>query len=55
MLGGDLKKAELLSARLGDVMSYTYAAMSTIRFYEQRVSDKAEAKPYFDYATKSRL
>jgi hypothetical protein len=50
VLGGDLKKAELLSARLGDVMSYTYAAMATIRFYEQRVSDKAEAKPYFDYA-----
>lgn len=50
VLGGDLKKAELLSARLGDVMSFTYAAMATIRFYEQRVSDKAEAKPYFDYA-----
>lgn len=50
VLGGDLKKAELLSARLGDVMSYTYAAMATIRFYEQRVTNRAEAKPYFDYA-----
>lgn len=50
VLGGDLKKAELLSARLGDVMSYSYAAMATIRFYEQRVTNREEAKPYFDYA-----
>jgi alkylation response protein AidB-like acyl-CoA dehydrogenase len=50
VLGGNLKKAELLSARLGDVMSFTYGAMATIRYYEQRVSDRAEAKPYFEYA-----
>ncbi|WP_460312612.1 acyl-CoA dehydrogenase [Aliiglaciecola aliphaticivorans] len=50
VLGGDLKKAELLSARLGDVMSYTYAAMAVIRFYEQKVSNRAEALPYFEYA-----
>jgi alkylation response protein AidB-like acyl-CoA dehydrogenase len=50
VLGGDLKKAELLSARLGDVMSYTYGAMAVIRHYEQRVSNREEALPYFKYA-----
>jgi hypothetical protein len=50
VLGGDLKKAELLSARLGDMMSYLYAAMSAIRFYEQRVEDRKLAQPYFEYA-----
>jgi alkylation response protein AidB-like acyl-CoA dehydrogenase len=50
VLGGDLKKAELLSARLGDVMSYVYGAMATIRFYEQRVEDRQQAKAYFEYA-----
>ena len=50
VLGGDLKKAELLSARLGDIMSYLYGAMAAIRFYEQRIEDRQQAKPYFDYA-----
>ncbi|WP_137166254.1 acyl-CoA dehydrogenase [Salinimonas lutimaris] len=50
VLGGDLKKAELLSARLGDVMSYLYGAMAAVRFYEQRIEDRQLARPYFDYA-----
>ncbi|MFS1702965.1 acyl-CoA dehydrogenase [Aestuariibacter sp. GS-14] len=50
VLGGDLKKAELLSARLGDIMSYLYGAMASIRYYEQRIEDRQQAKPYFDYA-----
>ncbi|WP_339891033.1 acyl-CoA dehydrogenase [uncultured Alteromonas sp.] len=50
VLGGDLKKAELLSARLGDVMSYLYGAMAAIRFYEQRIEDRQLALPYFEYA-----
>ena len=50
VLGGDLKKAEMLSARLGDVMSYLYASMAVIRFYEQKVSDREDAKVFFDYA-----
>jgi alkylation response protein AidB-like acyl-CoA dehydrogenase len=50
VLGGDLKKAEMLSARLGDVMSYTYAAMAVVRFYEQRVENREEARAYFEYA-----
>jgi acyl-CoA dehydrogenase len=54
ILGGKLKQAELLSARLGDVMSYLYAAMASIRFYEQRVSaeERQQAAPYFHYATR---
>ncbi|MCF2949821.1 acyl-CoA dehydrogenase [Paraglaciecola aquimarina] len=50
VLGGNLKKAEMLSARLGDVMSYLYASMAVVRFYEQKVSNRNEAKPFFEYA-----
>ena len=52
VLAGDLKKAEMLSARLGDMMSYGYMSMACIRYYEQKISDadRADAKPYFDYA-----
>lgn len=54
VLGGKLKQAEMLSARLGDVMSYLYATMASIRYYEQKVSaaSRAEAAPYFHYATR---
>ena len=47
VLGGDLKKAELLSARLGDVMSYLYGAMAAIRFYEQRIEDRKTCATVF--------
>jgi acyl-CoA dehydrogenase len=40
----------MLSARLGDVMSYLYASMAVIRHYEQKVSNRNEAKPFFEYA-----
>lgn len=52
VLAGDLKKAEMLSARLGDMMSYGYMSMACIRYYEQKVSeaDRADARPYFEYA-----
>ena len=54
VLGGKLKQAELLSARLGDVMSYLYAAMASIRYYELKVSaeNREQAAPYFHYATR---
>ena len=54
VLGGKLKQAEMLSARLGDVMSFLYAAMASIRYYEQKVAseDKEQAKAYFHYATR---
>jgi len=53
VLGGKLKQAEMLSARLGDVMSFLYAAMASIKYYEQKVAaaDRKEAAPYFHYAT----
>lgn len=54
VLGGKLKQAEMLSARLGDVMSYLYAAMASIRYFETKVSEAArkDAEPYFHYATR---
>lgn len=54
VLGGKLKQAEMLSARLGDVMSYLYAAMASIRYYEQKLNaeQRIEAAPYFHYATR---
>lgn len=33
-LGGELKRRERISARLGDVMSYLYMACATLKYYE---------------------
>ncbi|MFK3859742.1 acyl-CoA dehydrogenase [Pseudoalteromonas rhizosphaerae] len=57
VLGGKLKQAEMLSARLGDVMSFLYAAMASIKYYEQKVasSEREQAAPYFHYATRFAL
>ncbi|MBU2919568.1 acyl-CoA dehydrogenase [Psychrosphaera sp. F3M07] len=50
VLGGDLKRKEMLSARLGDVMSYLFMAMANIKFYLQ--SDcREQITPYFNYGT----
>ncbi|MDB6096200.1 MAG: fadE [Francisellaceae bacterium] len=35
-LGGDLKRRERLSARLGDVLSYLYLASSVLKYYETK-------------------
>ena len=47
----------MLSARLGDVMSFLYAAMASIKYYEQKVasSEREQAAPYFHYATRFAL
>ena len=50
VLGGDLKRKEMLSARLGDVMSYLFMAMANIKFYLQS-KNKAELTHYFNYGT----
>ena len=50
MLGGDLKRKEMLSARLGDVLSYLFMAMGNIKFYVQSENRK-DLKPYFEYGT----
>ena len=57
VLGGKLKQAEMLSARLGDVMSHLYAAMASIKYYEQKVAvaQREQAAPYFHYATRHAL
>ncbi|MFU2511942.1 acyl-CoA dehydrogenase [Pseudoalteromonas sp. ASV78] len=57
VLGGKLKQAEMLSARLGDVMSFLYAAMASIKYYEQKIasSEREQAAPYFHYATRFAL
>jgi acyl-CoA dehydrogenase len=34
ILGGELKRKERISARLGDVMSYLYMACSSLKYYE---------------------
>lgn len=50
ILGGDLKRKELLSARLGDVMSYLFMAMANIKFYTQS-KNRIELTAYFEYGT----
>jgi acyl-CoA dehydrogenase len=50
VLGGDLKRKEMLSARLGDVMSYLFMAVGNIKFYLQS-ENKAELTHYFNYGT----
>jgi alkylation response protein AidB-like acyl-CoA dehydrogenase len=45
MLGGDLKRKENLSARLGDILSYLYMASCVLKYYEQ--TPRAEDEQYF--------
>jgi alkylation response protein AidB-like acyl-CoA dehydrogenase len=45
MLGGDLKRKENLSARLGDILSYLYMASCVLKYYEQ--TPRAEDEAYF--------
>ena len=50
VLGGDLKRKEMLSARLGDVLSYLFMAMANIKFYLQS-DHRNELVHYFNYGT----
>ena len=50
ILGGDLKRKEMLSARLGDVMSYLFMAMANVKFYSQS-SNRKDLEAYFVYGT----
>jgi alkylation response protein AidB-like acyl-CoA dehydrogenase len=50
VLGGDLKRKEMLSARLGDVLSYLFMAMGNIKFYLQS-KNRDELTNYFNYGT----
>ncbi len=39
MLGGDLKRKESLSARMGDVLSYLYLASAALKYYEDHTKN----------------
>jgi acyl-CoA dehydrogenase len=41
-LGGELKRKESLSARLGDVLSYLYLASTVLKYYEDNGSKKED-------------
>jgi len=49
-LGGDLKRKEMLSARLGDVISYLFLVMANTKFYLS--INKPQLKNYYLYGTK---
>jgi acyl-CoA dehydrogenase len=42
VLGGELKRKERLSARLGDVMSYLYMACSSLKYYKDNNERKCD-------------
>ncbi len=41
-MGGELKRAEKISARYGDLLSYLYMGSSTLKFYEESKCPEAE-------------
>ncbi len=53
-LGGELKRRERLSARLGDLLSYLYLASAVLKLYEDRQQPEAE-KQVVDYALQDLL
>jgi len=54
MLGGDLKRKEMLSARLGDVLSHLYIASSVLKFYEDNGRQVADL-PFVHYSIQRNL
>ncbi|MCB1843159.1 MAG: DUF1974 domain-containing protein, partial [Halioglobus sp.] len=54
VLGGDLKRRELLSARLGDVHSQLVIACSILKFHDQTASSEASTA-HAEYAVRSAL
>lgn len=48
-LGGDLKRKEMISARLGDGLSYLYMASAALKKFEDD-GRRVEDIPYLDYA-----
>jgi len=48
-LGGQLKRKERLSARLGDVLSYLYLASGALKYYSKSQNNQEEA-PYLEWA-----
>ncbi|MBV2127535.1 acyl-CoA dehydrogenase [Arsukibacterium indicum] len=54
MLGGDLKRKEMLSARLGDVLSQLYIASAVLKFYEDNGRQHADL-PFVHYSVQRSL
>jgi len=54
MLGGDLKRKEMLSARLGDVLSHLYMASAVLKFYEDNGRQVADL-PFVRYSIERNL
>jgi acyl-CoA dehydrogenase len=54
LLGGELKRREMLSARLGDVLSHLYLASATLKYYEDEGRQPADL-PYLHYALRRSL
>ncbi len=54
MLGGDLKRKETLSARLGDVFSYIYLASMVLKHYEDQGSPE-EDLPLVEWSCRTLL
>ncbi|MDX1563740.1 MAG: DUF1974 domain-containing protein, partial [Gammaproteobacteria bacterium] len=53
-LGGELKRQELLSARLGDVLSYLYLASMVLKHYRDQ-GEQADDLPLVEWSCRSLL
>ena len=53
-LGGELKRRELLSARLGDILSYLYLASMVLKHYQDQ-GEPAEDLPLVEWACRTLL
>ncbi|MBM7455634.1 hypothetical protein HNR62_001506 [Oceanisphaera litoralis] len=49
LLGGDLKRKEMISARLGDVLSHLYLGSATLKYFEDN-GRPADELPFVHYA-----
>ena len=54
MLGGELKRREMLSARLGDVLSQLYIASAVLKFYEDSGRQQCDL-PFVHYSVQRAL
>lgn len=54
VMGGDLKRKERISARLGDVLSHLYLATATLKHYEDQ-GRMAEELPFVQWAVENNL
>lgn len=54
ILGGDLKRKEMISARLGDVLSHLYLGSATLKFFEDNGRARDEL-PFVHYALSRNL